>query len=74
MVAPVSTHIRHLESEVVIEPREGIRARSAAQCDSLLTIERTSMDARPIACLGHEEMETLDDALRYALDVRCPPL
>jgi mRNA-degrading endonuclease toxin of MazEF toxin-antitoxin module len=67
LVAPVTTHIRDLESDVVIEPREGIRDRSAAQCGSLLTIDRASS-------LREGEMETLADALRYALDVRCPPL
>ena len=73
LVAPVTTHIRDLDSDVVIEPRVGIRERSAAQCGSLLTIDRASMDSRPVASLGEDGMEMLADALRYALDVMCPP-
>jgi mRNA interferase MazF len=73
VVAPISTQIRHLDSEVPIGIPEGLSRDSVVQCDDLQTVERSFLEARPIGRIGPMKVTMLDDAIRYALDVRCPP-
>jgi mRNA interferase MazF len=74
IVAPVSSQIRQLESEVPVGPELGLANDSAVQCDGLQSIERTAIDSRPIGRLDEQRLELLAEAIRYALDVRCHPV
>jgi mRNA interferase MazF len=74
VVAPISSNIRQLESEVPVGRGEGLPYESVAQCDGLQTIDRHYVEPRPLGRLGSAKLRTLDEALRYALDVKCPPL
>jgi mRNA-degrading endonuclease toxin of MazEF toxin-antitoxin module len=73
VAAPITRYVRTLESEIELGPAEGLRGRSAASCDNLQTVEIDAIDSRPVGRLGQHRMNDLDDAIRYALDVRCPP-
>jgi mRNA interferase MazF len=74
VVAPISSNIRGLRSEVPVGPAEGIRDASAVKCDWLMSVRPREMDARPVGHLGDVKLRQLNDALRFALDVRCPPV
>jgi len=69
----VSTQIRQLESELPVGPEEGLSQDSVAQCDELHTVERSSLDLRPIGRIPKARFDQLNEAIRFALDVRCPP-
>jgi len=73
VVAPVSSNVRQLESEVPVGRGEGLPYESAARCDGLQAIDRRSVEPRPLGHLGSAKLRTLDEAFRYALDIRCPP-
>ncbi|MFL5800113.1 MAG: type II toxin-antitoxin system PemK/MazF family toxin [Actinomycetota bacterium] len=74
VAAPVTRHVRALESEIDLGPREGLRSRSAASCDNLQAVSRSAIDPRPVGRLARHRLPELDAALRYALEIRCPPL
>jgi mRNA interferase MazF len=69
-VAPITRTIRDIASEVPLDPRHGLRARSVASCDSLQTIRQAALGPRPIGGLSPDELPQLDRALRFALGIR----
>jgi len=69
-VAPLTTNIRGLRSEVPVGPAEGLARDSAISCDNLITVSRTLIDPEPIGRLDAVKVRELDRALRYALAIR----
>ncbi len=69
-VAPVTRTIRGIASEVPLGRAHGLRARSVANCDSLLTIPTTALRRRTVGRLQPDDLAALDRALRYALGIR----
>ena len=67
--APVTGTIRGIRSEVEIGPAQGLSDHCAISCDSLVTVPRQSLDARPVGRLDESKRAELDRALRYALDI-----
>ena len=68
--APVTRTIRGIASEVEVGPTEGLPAPSVIACDNLVTIPTAALDADPVGHLGLGVRAALDQALRYALDIR----
>jgi mRNA interferase MazF len=69
-VAPVTTRIRGLHSEVPLGSGEGLPEESIASCDNLQTISQSALDPEPIGRLDISRIPELDAALRYALEIR----
>lgn len=69
-VAPVTRTVRGIRSEVPVGRREGISADSVASCDNLTTIPKVGVDPRPVGRLGPAKLSQLDQALRFALEIR----
>ena len=65
-VAPVSTRIRDIPAELVLDTEDGLPKRCAANLDSLATIPRASLD-QLIAALSPAKMEAAAEAIRFAL-------
>lgn len=68
--APISRTIRGIRSEVEVGSAHGLADQSVISCDNLITVPMAVLDP---AAIGHLDFETsvkLDQALRYALDVR----
>lgn len=68
-VAPVTTTVRRIRSEVEVGRDEGLPEASVITCDNLLTIHRSQIDPIPIGVLGPEKRIELDRALTYALQI-----
>lgn len=68
-VAAVTSTIRGLPTEVPVDHRDGVRQLSVVNCDDLMTIPKTRL-ARRIGRLSETKIEALDDALRFALQLR----
>ena len=69
-VAPLSTAIRGIASEVPVGRTEGLSRPSVISCDNVMTIAKLDLDRRPIGALGPAKVDDLDAALRFALDIR----
>lgn len=69
-VAPITRTRRGIASELMLGRRHGLRVRSVAQCDSLMTIPKNILRKRLVGRLDIDELPSLDRALRYALDIR----
>ncbi|MBI2323552.1 MAG: type II toxin-antitoxin system PemK/MazF family toxin [Chloroflexi bacterium] len=65
-VAPVTSTIRGIPSEVALAAADGIREPSAVNCDELVTIPK-SLLVRQIGKLTGEKLDALHRALAFAL-------
>ena len=68
--APITRTIRGIRSEVEVGLDEGLPEASAISCDNVLTLPKELLDADSIGHLGVAKRADLDEALRYALDIR----
>ncbi|HED03272.1 MAG TPA: type II toxin-antitoxin system PemK/MazF family toxin [Candidatus Fraserbacteria bacterium] len=66
MVAPVTTRIRDMRSEVKVGPQDGLLRPSVVNCDSLVTIPKARL-SHHIALLRAIKIQALNDALNFAL-------
>ena len=68
-VAHVTSHLRDAPTSVLVDHRDGLLQLSAVNCDELQTIPKTAL-LRRIGRLSIAKIEALDDALRFALQLR----
>lgn len=65
-VAPVTTRLRGIPTEVALGPREGLRRSGVANLDSIMTI-RKSLLTRRISSLSPIKVEAVNQAIKFAL-------
>ncbi len=65
-VAPVTTNIRGIPSEVALSVDDGLPRECAVNCDHLQTVPRKKLGA-PVTSLPAERMEQVARAVRFAL-------
>ncbi len=65
-VAPLTTTIRDIPSEVVLSREDGPPRECAVNCDHLQTVPRSRLGG-PIGSLSTEKMEQVVKAVRFAL-------
>lgn len=68
--APITRTIRGIRSEVEVGTREGLSETSVISCDNLITVPRDVLDSDPAGRLDLEGRISLDQAVRYALDIQ----
>jgi mRNA interferase MazF len=68
-VAPLTTTIRDIPTEVVVDQSDGLSRECAVSLDNLQTIPKRNIGSL-IARLGVERMREVDGALSFALDIR----
>lgn len=67
-VAPITTTVRGLSTEVPVNPANGLEQRSAVSCDHLATIPTGALGRQIGLLLDHQE-RALTDAIRAAFDL-----
>ena len=67
-VAPVTTRIRDIPSEVALTKDDGLPRDCAVNCDHLQTVPRGRLGAM-ISRLSDEKMNRVAAAVRFALDI-----
>jgi mRNA interferase MazF len=67
-VAPITTAIRGLSTEVPVDTRNGLQARSVVSCDNITTIRHDALGERIGTLLDHQE-HMLSEAIRAAFDL-----
>lgn len=65
-IAPITTRIRNISSEVPLGTNDGLPRACVANLDTLTTIAKDTLRER-IATLSHEKMQAIDAAIRFAL-------
>ena len=65
-VAPITTTIRNIRSEVLLDQEDGMRVPCAVNCDNLLTVPKRSLGSL-IAVLSPSKMAAVGQALAFAL-------
>lgn len=68
-VAPLTRTIRRIPVEVLLDQGNGLPSRCVANLDDLTTIPKTLIKER-IAVLSAQRMQEIDEAVRFALDLR----
>lgn len=68
-VAPVTTKIRGIPTEVPLGAEEGLPRECVANCDTIATIPKPALSRR-VGGLGYSKLGALDNALRFALGLR----
>ena len=65
-VAPVTTRIRRIRSEVALGPEDGLNRNCVANLDSITTVPKASLQQR-VTSLSAEKVRAVDAAIRFAL-------
>ena len=68
--APITRTIRGIRSEVEVGAAEGLPETCVITCDNLVTIPKSVIDDEVVGQLGIVQRASLDQALRYALDIQ----
>jgi mRNA interferase MazF len=68
VVAPITSTVRGLPTEVPVGQEHGLARESVVNCDNLFTVPKQALDARR-GQLGPEELRRLRDALAVALEL-----
>ena|SRR5687767_7885162 len=68
-VAAITRTVRGLPTEVDLDHRDGFPDPCVVNCDDLVTIRKARLDRR-IGRLSGTKIDSLDDALRFALQLR----
>ena len=65
-VALVTTTIRNIRTEVLLDPEDGVPKRSVVNLDDLFTIEKFRL-RRFVAHLSTDKIDQIDAAIKFAL-------
>ena len=68
-VAPVTTRLRHIPSEVFLSLEDGLPKACAVNLDTIITIARASLSER-LTALNPEKQKAVDLALHFALGLK----
>lgn len=67
-VAPITTTVRGLSTEVAVGTANGLERSSAVSCDNITTIPTATVGAQIGVLLDHQE-QALSEAIRAAFDL-----
>ena len=70
-VAPITTTVRDIPSEVFLSPKDGLRTDCAANMDNIQTVPKRKLGSL-IAHLPSERMEEVNQAIAFALGLDGP--
>lgn len=65
-VAPITSTIRDVPSEVILDVEDGMKTRCAANLHNAVTVSQQRLGKR-VASLSHDRMQAVCAALRYSL-------
>ncbi|MEW6142513.1 MAG: type II toxin-antitoxin system PemK/MazF family toxin [Chloroflexota bacterium] len=66
IVAPVTTRIRNIPSEVLLDNQDGMPQRCVANLDTITTIPKDCLQSR-LAVLNPRKLKEVEAAVRFAL-------
>ena len=66
LIAPITTRIRHLPSEVLLRNSDGMPRECAANLDSITIIPKNCLREHMVT-LSPEKLKSIDDAIHFSL-------
>jgi mRNA interferase MazF len=66
MVAPLTTRIRSIPSEVILGDEDGVPRVSVVNLDTIITVAKASLHER-LTTLGAEKLKAVEEALHFSL-------
>ena len=67
-IAPVTTTVRHIPSEIFLSKVDGMPRNCAVNCDHLQTVSKNKIGS-VIAKLNYEKMLEVGKSIQFALDI-----
>ena len=67
-IAPITSTVRDIPSEVFLSPADGMPQNCAVNCDHLQTVSKAKIGSL-ITSLSHAKMIEVGHAVRFALDI-----
>ncbi len=67
-IAPVTSTIRDIPSEVLLSQRDGMHNDCAVNCDHIQTVSKSNVGSM-IASLSKEKLSEIRDAINFALNL-----
>ena len=67
-VAPVTSTIRDIPSEVFLSTEDGVKKDCVVNLDHIQTVSKKKIGAR-LTSLSRNKMKSVDQAIRFALDI-----
>jgi mRNA interferase MazF len=67
-IAPVTSTIRDIPSEVLLSRRDGMRNDCAINCDHIQTVSKSNVGSM-ITSLSKEKLSEIRDAINFALNL-----
>ncbi len=67
-VAPVTSTIRDIPSEVLLSQKDGMRNRCAVNCDHIQTVSKSRIGSL-ITTLSRDKLSEIRDAIGFALNL-----
>jgi mRNA interferase MazF len=68
-VAPITTRVRGIPTEVPLGREDGLPKRCVANLDTITTIPKSTL-AAPVGVLGPAKLHAVERALKFALGLR----
>jgi mRNA interferase MazF len=65
-IAPITSRIRGIQAEVILDRKDGLKKKSVVNLDTINTIPKAALDGR-ISSLSGEKMAAVEEAIRFAL-------
>jgi mRNA interferase MazF len=66
-IAPLTTTIRDIPSEIQLSIHDGVPQQSAINCDHLQTVSKSKIGAL-ITTIGSQKMDEVREAIRFVFD------
>ena len=67
-VAPITSTIRDIPSEVIVAPKDGLKRKCAVNCDHIQTVSKSKVGSL-ITVLPKQKLEQVSFAISFALDL-----
>ncbi len=67
-IAPITSTVRDIPSEVLLTRHDGVRVDCAVNCDHIQTVSKGKIGAL-VTTLAPEKIAQVRDAIRFALDI-----
>ncbi len=67
-IAPITTRIRGIRTEVKVGPADRLRRQSVVDCDNLATIPKAWLKRR-MGLLSPAKLHAVNDAIKFALEL-----
>jgi mRNA-degrading endonuclease toxin of MazEF toxin-antitoxin module len=68
--APITASVRGIPTRMLLGRPEGLRQRSEAACEALMTLNKADIDSAPLGSIDDARFLELDRAIARAVDVR----